>query len=156
MWAAGYRNAVQMVNELAEELPQAPSERTVRGIIRPWREAEAAAFSAEAWDFMDPGMSPEDARIVVDFYATSDPAYPRLRPRLTPEDARRFVRLRRAFPELSLESAWLAAVLWEVSEREEREERLIEGARAAASDTSSATHRGPVLKPGRATGKERR
>jgi hypothetical protein len=82
--------------------------RTVYEIRREAREEKAAAVSAdsskeERWDFWDPQMPPEDARLVMDLPD-------QLRAFSTPQ-ARRYVRLRRAYPRETTDlMAWAVAV----------------------------------------------
>jgi hypothetical protein len=101
LWAQDY-NSRQIADQLAEEFAVAPNERTVRNYVRRLsleREANRAATDDELWSFWADSMTPEDARLVLALPA-------RLRERLPEGFARRYVRARRAFPELSDLAAW--------------------------------------------------
>jgi hypothetical protein len=78
-----------------------PSRRTIYTIRQEALAAAALASSGDAWSFFDDDMPPEDARLVMDYYA----GVPTLRGRGRPFPidklvARRYVRIRRAYPEL--------------------------------------------------------
>jgi hypothetical protein len=93
--------------ERSELAHLAPSERTIRKLAR-----EAEEESDDRWSFSDPAMAPEDARLCMEVVAAA--AMGRLvgvtRRRgepwpLSRSQAAWFVRVRRAFPELSLAEA---------------------------------------------------
>lgn len=92
-----------------------PGERTVRNLIRPIREAAATEAAGQPWDFMDPAMTPEDARLVMDYIGEQDRP---LRP--SARLAGRFVRIRRAYPEMPPLFAWTHAVWWGTAAGRER------------------------------------
>jgi hypothetical protein len=104
-------NAVQIVDVLGAEFDEVPHERTVRGILHELR--EAAGSTSPRWRFFDPGMAPEDARLVMDYYLEVGALPANLASRgigfkpggawprpIAADVARRFVRVRRAYPEL--------------------------------------------------------
>jgi hypothetical protein len=82
-----------------------PEERTVRTLIRPIRRAQAEQAAQAAWDFWDDAMTPEDARIVLEYLTDAagrgsdgEPVFAGVPP--SREWARRYVRLMRAVPGL--------------------------------------------------------
>jgi hypothetical protein len=83
----------------------------VRGIVKRISTAATETSGGELWDFMDPAMPPEDARLVMDLISAM-PARLRMQGwRPSVEAARRFVRIRRAYPETDPLMAWLDTVI---------------------------------------------
>lgn len=104
LWAT-HHNSRQIADQLGAEFEVAPNERTVRNYVRRLSaELEATrAATNDLWSFWSDSMTPEDARLVLALPA-------RLRERLSNDFARRYVRARRAFPELSDLAAWAFAL----------------------------------------------
>lgn len=95
-------NAAQIAKKLVDvEI----HERTVRRILKQQvgpPQGSLGAGGATAWSFFDDDMAPEDARLVLDYYATLPDAGRANQPRpILKPVARIYVRVRRALPELS-------------------------------------------------------
>jgi hypothetical protein len=116
LWLDGH-NAAQITRRLEDEYGDPPQERTVRGIVSELR-PPPAADDVEPWDFMDPAMSPEDARLVMDLISEMPPQVRDTSWRPSLDQARRYVRIRRAYPEADWLAAWMDTV--------QRPDRVIE------------------------------
>ena len=104
--ATAIRNAVMNDPRYRGRVPE---ERAVRDIIRPIRTAQASDTAGAPWDFLDPAMSPEDARLVLEYIGAEQRDGRHLHP--SRSWAERFVRIRRAIPELpptlaALQTSW--------------------------------------------------
>jgi hypothetical protein len=104
------KTAAAITRTLEEELADPPTERTVRGIVKKLRDDATAEKAAGSWDFMDPAMPPEDARLVMDLISAMPSSVRDTGWRPSVEAARRFVRIRRAYPETDPLMAWLDTV----------------------------------------------